>query len=96
MLIICHEEIDKFVWSRRKNKYIECSLCIRCWRTSNKKKPTSTNSQGNKSDETSALLIGAIDTVRTEQSCSALANESQVKAVQLDHYIFSSVDGWKK
>ena len=44
LCISCKEETDKFVWSRNKNKYIECTSCMLCWRKSRRK----SSSQGNK------------------------------------------------
>ena len=29
---MCGESSDKFVWSRRKNKSIECSSFMQCWK----------------------------------------------------------------
>ena len=87
----CHEETDKYVWNRRQNKHIECTMCLKCWKAS-RKSSSSKGSQSHKvnADEASALLIGAV----SSQQKSAF--NTATKEVKLDHYIFDSKNGWEK
>ena len=79
----CHVNTDKFIWSPRKNKYVECTVCRSCWRKSRNKL-----SNNNKS-EASALIIGAV-------TSSGNHNSSKTSSeMKLDHYIFSDQEGWK-
>lgn len=90
----CHEQTDKYVWSRRKNKFIECSTCMQCWRKL-KKKPSTGGSQPTKlADEASALLIGSISSKSLDERPIGWDGKP-VKEIKLDHYIFDSHDGWK-
>ena len=34
---ICNKSTDKFVWSNKNKRYIECSVCKQCWIKSRKK-----------------------------------------------------------
>ena len=54
---LCKTEIDKFVWSRRQQRSIECTYCHPCWKKNRQSKAGKDDRPG---DETSALLIGAI------------------------------------
>ena len=59
---ICGKISTKFTWSRKNNKYIECSTCKQCWIKSRKKDYHGDN----KYDETNALLIGGSYTKKFE------------------------------
>ena len=84
---ICSKTSTKFIWSRKNNKYIECSTCKQCWIKSRKKVYHGDN---NCADETNALLVGGSYTQNFDQSVDV--NDSVVK---LDHYVFDCLNGWK-
>ncbi len=54
---LCKTEIDKFVWSKRQKRSIECTYCYPCWK---KNRLSKAGRNDCPSDETSALLIGVI------------------------------------
>ena len=56
---ICSKISTKFIWSRKNNKYIECSTCKQCWIKSRKK---AYQSHQNYADKSNALLVGGLDT----------------------------------
>ena len=60
----CSTEMDKMVWNQRQGKYIERSLCLTCWKKSNSKPKKKKHGQVKQdgADETSALLVGGMET----------------------------------
>ena len=97
----CKVEIDKYVWNKRMNKMIECSLCLQCWRKANLKKnqtPKDDPKNGQSKDETSALLF-LCGVSSTEAESASIARQSRVSGkpqIILDHHIFNSHEGWKR
>ena len=97
----CKTEIEKFVWSKRQKKTVECTLCFLCWKKTNPKrgKGPKDDRQG---DETSALLVGGITNITSisDIESSSISSPSNPygddKEIVLDHHIFNSQDGWKK
>jgi len=94
----CKTEIDKFVWSKRQNKNVECSLCLPCWKKKNPKKPKNPKSESTAdADETSALIVGEVAAVTdTQNKSSAIMSQKRGDEIVLDHHIFSTKEGWKK
>ena len=92
----CKTEIDKFVWSRRQKRTVECTLCHPCW----KKKQSKPFKGDQPVDEASALFIGAITEaepiLQVESSICSNTTSHGGKEIILDHHIFHSQDGWKK
>ena len=92
----CKTEIDKFVWSRRQKRTVECTLCHPCW----KKKQSKPVKGDQPVDEASALFIGAITEaepiLQVESSICSNITSHGGKEIILDHHIFHSQDGWKK
>ena len=84
---ICGKISTKFTWSRKNNKYIECSTCKQCWIKSRKKDYHGDN----KYDETNALLIGGSYT----KNFNKVVNDN-INVVKLDHYVFDCLSGWKE
>ena len=100
----CNVAIDKYTWSRRASKMIECTRCLNCWKKFNKKD----NGKGDRKPphseqgEVNTLIIGALD-LETQKSTEdrdsiAAINTKKVNKgeVLLNHYIFDSEDGWLK
>ena len=60
----CSAEMDKIVWNQRQGRYIEPSMCLNCWRKTNsrKQKANRKDTKPDNADETSALMVGAIET----------------------------------
>ena len=105
----CNSEMDKLVWNQRQNRMIECSLCLPCWKKANQqKKMMKTPREGRRNDgsasitdETSALLIGAIADVPTNEPNNVttkryVSTTKNTKPIPLDHHIFDSRNGWRK
>ena len=102
----CKTEMEKYAWSRRQEKMIECSLCPKCWKKSrsrkdNKRKegPKESPNQhsSREADETSALLIGAVETTTVEAAPLVTpADNVNNKPIILDHRIFDSQNGWEE
>ena len=84
---ICGKISTKFTWSRKNNKYIECSTCKQCWIKSRKKDYHGDN----KYDETNELLIGGSYT----KNFNKVVNDN-INVVKLDHYVFDCLSGWKE
>ena len=100
---LCKTEIEKFVWSKRQKKTVECTLCYPCWRKNNPKRGKGSKGPNDNrpADETSALLVGGITAVTSISDCesssiSSRDNPHGGKEIILDHHIFNSQDGWKK
>ena len=64
---ICNKSTDKFVWSNKNKRYIECSACKQCWIKSRKKVY---QSHQNYADESNALLVGGLNTQNSDSFCS--------------------------
>ena len=60
--------MDKMVWNQRQGRLIERSLCLTCWKKANSrtKKPKHRDSKKDDADETSALLVGGLETAVEE------------------------------
>ena len=95
---LCKAEIDKFVWCKRQNKNVECSLCLPCWKKKNPKKPKNPKPEPTAdADETSALIVGEVAAVTdTQDESSAIMSQKRGDEIVLDHHIFSTKEGWKK
>ena len=65
---MCEDSVDEFVWSWRKNKYVQCYVCFQCWKRSRKQasKSTSGKNQVAYVDEANILLIG--------ENCGGIVN----------------------
>ena len=64
---ICDKSTDKFVWSNKNKRYIECSACKQCWIKSRKKVY---QSHQNYADESNALLVGGLNAQNSDSFCS--------------------------
>ena len=67
---VCKTEMDKYSWSKRQNRMIECcSLCLPCWNKANPRKLKGTRNgagyknqrQTDPSNEVGAIIIGAVE-----------------------------------
>ena len=86
---ICSKISTKFIWSRKNNKYIECSTCKQCWIKSRKKDYHGDNKCA---DETNALLVGGSYTQNFDKAVNV---NGIINVVKLDHYVFDCLSGWK-
>ena len=96
----CKTEIEKFVWSKRQKKTIECNFCFPCWKKNNPRRGKGSNDD-RPGDETSTLLVGGIAAVTSisdieSSGISSRGNPHGGEEIVLDHHIFHSQDGWKK
>ena len=64
---MCKKSTDKFVWSNKNKRYIECSTCKQCWIKSRRKVY---QSHQNYADESNALLVGGLNTQNFDSFCS--------------------------
>ena len=87
---VCDKSTDKFGWSKRENKFVECSVCKQRW--SKKSHQHSDKQQAHCTDETSALLISGF----CSQNFDETVYGNNPKKGNLDHYVFDSMSGWKK
>jgi hypothetical protein len=90
----CGIEIDQHVWNKRRGRYIECNLCLNCWKKANPRKEKPLRKDTNNRDETTAILIGGVTC--KSSNVSACEHPNYPKEIVLDHYIFDSHDGWRK
>ena len=87
---MCSKSTDKFIWSSKNKKYIECSACKQCWIKSRKKVFQSDNKCA---DETNALLVGGLYTQHFDKAVDVY---DSINVVKLDHYVFDCLKGWKE
>ena len=84
----CEKDIDNMIWSRRKNKLIDCTLCSACWRQSNHRQRR--NKNNSLEVETGGVIIGAAEAGEIATNVQ-MSNKhvAEHKHVLLDHYIFN-------
>ena len=80
---------------------IECSLCLKCWKKSRSRKDNKRKEgpkegpnqhSSREADETSALLIGAVETITVEAAPLVTpADNVNNKPIILDHRIFDYI-----
>ena len=102
----CNKQMEQYSWSKRQNRMIECTLCLKCWQKANPRKPRKSTPPEKPADETSAILIGAIASSSVEvsitNSSAYIASISEDNAARkrrpivIDHHIFHSTEGWRK
>ena len=61
----CNKLTEKFVWSKRVGKMVECTQCYNCWRrlSKNSKRPKEER-KPNKQDEANTIIVGAMEMQR--------------------------------
>lgn len=97
---VCKSEIDKYSWSKRQHRMVECTLCLPCWKAShprrNKSKRLYNKDQPRQAEfanETGAVMIGACENKTSE--ILTIRNACAQKPIILDHLIFENDIGWK-
>ena len=90
----CDKMTDKFIWSKRSGKMVECTQCISCWRRCSRrgKQQTPFRKSSPARDESNAVMIGSVEMLSQGKHMYVAANTKpkvkQKGELVLDHYIF--------
>ena len=99
----CKVEIDRYSWSKRQHRMIECTLCLSCWNATHRRRARPFRSSNNdqqqshdQSSETGAIMIGTSENCTSTPEVLTINNNRVQKPIVLDHHIFNSNIGWKE
>ena len=84
---MCGRSTEKFLWSSKNKKYIECSSYKQCWIKSQKKVYQGDNKC---TDEINALLVGGLYTQKFDKAVDVC---DSINVIKLDLYTFDSLNG---